>query len=181
MLPSVFTRLGNTLDRSANKLAFGAGTKGSFFDYEGRCITSPLFDGSAEVSSNMSRLRVALCLALCIQAHGFVAQSPRLRRVVRRECASPILCAEPTPEEITKKWGFEAGVFNALKSGGEGKDGAKGGMMKAGDLLKQYGGAYLLTSTSLALVSFGVCYFLVDNGVDVGGAWLLTAGRPADL
>ena len=174
MLPSVFTRLGNTLDRSANKLAFGAGN-------EGRCITSPLFDGSAEVSSNMSRLRVALCLALCIQAHGFVAQSPRLRRVVRRECASPILCAEPTPEEITKKWGFEAGVFNALKSGGEGKDGAKGGMMKAGDLLKQYGGAYLLTSTSLALVSFGVCYFLVDNGVDVGGAWLLTAGRPADL
>ena len=176
MLPSVFTRLGNTLDRSANKLAFGAGT-----NHEGRCITSPLFDGSAEVSSNMSRLRVALCLALCIQAHGFVAQSPRLRRVVRRECASPILCAEPTPEEITKKWGFEAGVFNALKSGGEGKDGAKGGMMKAGDLLKQYGGAYLLTSTSLALVSFGVCYFLVDNGVDVGGAWLLTAGRPADL
>merc|ERR1712129_519712 len=78
-----------------------------------------------------------------------VAQSPRLRRAVRRECASPILCAEPTPEEVTKKWGFEAGVFNALKSGGEGKDGASG-MVKAGDLLKQYGGAYLLTSTSLA-------------------------------
>merc|ERR1712204_7789 len=83
-------------------------------------------------------------------------------------CASPILRAEPTPEEVTKKWGFEAGVFNALKSGGEGEDGASG-MVKAGDLLKRYGGAYLLTSTSLALVSFGVCYALVDNGVDVNG------------
>ena len=98
-----------------------------------------------------------------------MAQSPKLRSAVRRECASPILCAEPTPEEVTKKWGFEAGVFNALKSGGEGKDGMSGGMVKAGDLLKRYGGAYLLTSTSLALVSFGVCYTLVDNGVDVNG------------
>ena len=124
---------------------------------------------------SMFMLRAALCLALCLPAHGFVAQSPRLRRAVRRECASPILCAEPTPEEVTKKWGFEAGVFNALKSGGEGKDGASG-MVKAGDLLKQYGGAYLLTSTSLALVSFGVCYLLVDNGVDVSGAWLPAHG-----
>ena len=130
----------------------------------------------------MLRLRATLCLALCLPAHGFVAQSPRLRSAARRECASPIACAEPTPEEITKKWGFEAGVFNALKSGGEGKDGVSGGMVKAGDLLKRYGGAYLLTSTSLALVSFGVCYALVDNGVDVNGEWLPgTASRHAGL
>ena len=123
----------------------------------------------------------ALCLALCVPAHGFVAQSPTPRRAARRECASPILCAEPTPEEITKKYGFEAGIFNALKSGGGGKDGEGGGMVKAGDLLKRYGGAYLLTSTSLALVSFGLCYVLVDNGVDVAGAWRLTAGGPAGM
>ena len=123
----------------------------------------------------------ALCLALCVPAHGFVAQSPTPRRAARRACASPILCAEPTPEEITKKYGFEAGIFNALKSGGGGKDGESGGMMKAGDLLKRYGGAYLLTSTSLALVSFGLCYVLVDNGVDVAGARLLMAGGPAGM
>ena len=41
-------------------------------------------------------------------------------------------------------------------------------MAKAKDLLKKYGGAYLLTSTSLAIVSFSLCYFLIDNGVDVG-------------
>ena len=68
----------------------------------------------------------------------------------------------PTPEEVTEKWGFEAGLFSALRSKGDGK-----GMVKAGDLLKRYGGAYLLTSTSFALVSFTICYLLVDNGVDV--------------
>ena len=39
----------------------------------------------------------------------------------------------------------------------------------AGDLLKQYGGAYLLTTTSFAIVSFAICYTLVSNGVDVAG------------
>jgi hypothetical protein len=34
-------------------------------------------------------------------------------------------------------------------------------------MLKKYGAAYLLTSISLALVSFYICYFLVKNGVDV--------------
>lgn len=34
-------------------------------------------------------------------------------------------------------------------------------------MLKQYGAAYLITSISLAIVSFSICYALVDNGVDV--------------
>lgn len=78
--------------------------------------------------------------------------------------ASSVACVQesPTPEEVTKKWGFEAGLFSALRSKGDGK-----GMVKAGDLLKRYGGAYLLTSTSFAIVSFTICYLLVDNGVDV--------------
>lgn len=144
-----------------------------------RKVRTNIPDG-AELLDTIMRA-AALCLALCVPAHGFVAQSPTPRRAARRECASPILCAEPTPEEITKKYGFEAGIFNALKSGGGGKDGESGGMMKAGDLLKRYGGAYLLTSTSLALVSFGLCYVLVDNGVDVAGARLLMAGGPAGI
>ena len=108
---------------------------------------------------------------------GFVAQPPLARHAVRRAVA-PILCAEPTPEEVTKKWGFEAGLFSALKDGSKDKgESDGGGMVKAGDLLKRYGGAYLLTSTSLALVSFTLCYVLVDNGVDVNGAWLNPAPR----
>lgn len=81
-------------------------------------------------------------------------------------------------EEVTEKYGLEAGLFSALRQGrgggggdgGEGGDGdeaGKGGMATAGDLLKRYGGAYLLTSTSLALVSFSLCYVAVDNGIDV--------------
>ncbi|KAJ1478136.1 hypothetical protein T484DRAFT_1630203 [Baffinella frigidus] len=37
----------------------------------------------------------------------------------------------------------------------------------AKDLLKKYGSAYLVTSISLSLVSFAICYVLVDQGVDV--------------
>ena len=33
--------------------------------------------------------------------------------------------------------------------------------------MKQYGGAYLITSISFAIVSFAICYALVDNGVDI--------------
>jgi hypothetical protein len=61
-------------------------------------------------------------------------------------------------EETTEKYGLEAGLFQSVKSG----DGES-----AKSLLKKYGIAYLATSIPLALVSFGLCYLLVDNGVDV--------------
>jgi Protein of unknown function (DUF1279) len=66
----------------------------------------------------------------------------------------------PSPEETTKKFGLEAGVFQSLKQ----NDGDS-----AKSLLKRYGIAYLATSIPLALISFVICYFLVDNGVDVAG------------
>ena len=73
-------------------------------------------------------------------------------------------------EKVTEKYGLEAGLFSALKQGAasEGKEEKGSAMLKAADLLKRYGGAYLLTSTSLAVVSFSLCYLLIDNGVDVG-------------
>eukprot|EP00277_Geminigera_cryophila_P008297 CAMPEP_0179406174 /NCGR_PEP_ID=MMETSP0799-20121207/733_1 /TAXON_ID=46947 /ORGANISM="Geminigera cryophila, Strain CCMP2564" /LENGTH=189 /DNA_ID=CAMNT_0021177179 /DNA_START=1720 /DNA_END=2289 /DNA_ORIENTATION=- len=64
-------------------------------------------------------------------------------------------------EEVTKKYGLEAGVFTALTSKDKSGPNAK-------DLLKKYGSAYLVTSITLALISFSICYVLVDNGVDVG-------------
>lgn len=36
-------------------------------------------------------------------------------------------------------------------------------------MLARYGGAYLATSVLLSLVSFSVCYFLINAGVDVQG------------
>lgn len=87
-------------------------------------------------------------------------------------------------DEITKKSGLEAGLWKIFKSseknnsstnnnnktGGEGEgaqqlSGSRMDMAK--QLLKTYGSAYLITSISLSLVSFGVFYVLVSSGVDV--------------
>ena len=70
-------------------------------------------------------------------------------------------------EEITKKYGLEAGLFSIFKSKGAGEGGGQGKALQAKDLLAKYGSAYLITSISLSLVSFGLCYALVSAGVDV--------------
>mmetsp|Transcript_35516 Transcript_35516/g.106042 ORF Transcript_35516/g.106042 Transcript_35516/m.106042 type:complete len:191 (-) Transcript_35516:338-910(-) len=63
-------------------------------------------------------------------------------------------------EETTEKYGLEAGLFQSLRQGDSGGESAK-------SLLKKYGVAYLATSIPLAIVSFAICYVLVDSGVDV--------------
>jgi hypothetical protein len=68
--------------------------------------------------------------------------------------------AASAAEETTEKYGLEAGLFQSLKS----NDGDS-----AKSLLAKYGIAYLATSIPLAIISFLLCYALVDNGVDVGG------------
>ncbi|CAM9462042.1 unnamed protein product [Laminaria digitata] len=74
------------------------------------------------------------------------------------------------PDETVKKYGLEAGLFKALKDGQkEGGEEGEGGEVAttAKDLLKQYGSAYLITSITFALISFGICYVAVSNGVDM--------------
>ena len=66
-----------------------------------------------------------------------------------------------TAEETAEKYGLEAGLFQSLKSDNSGAT--------AKSLLAKYGIAYLATSIPLAIVSFAICYTLVDNGVDVAG------------
>jgi hypothetical protein len=66
-----------------------------------------------------------------------------------------------SPEEATKKYGLEVGLLQSMKQ----KDGGE----SAKSLLKRYGIAYLATSIPLALISFAICYLLVDNGIDVSG------------
>lgn len=66
-------------------------------------------------------------------------------------------------DEVTKKYGLEAGLFSIFKSGGN----KEGKTVQAKDLLAKYGSAYLITSISLSAVSFGLCYVLVTAGVDV--------------
>ena len=73
------------------------------------------------------------------------------------------------PDETVKKYGLEAGLFQAFKEGQkEGGEGEAGEVATtAKDLLKQYGSAYLITSITFALISFGICYVAVSNGVDM--------------
>lgn len=96
------------------------------------------------------------------------AWAPVARPVARTTFISTSLAASleekndtVTPEKITEKYGLEAGILQSLKR----KDGGE----SAKSLLKRYGIAYLATSIPLALVSFVICYVLVDNGVDVAG------------
>jgi hypothetical protein len=71
------------------------------------------------------------------------------------------------PEEVTKKWGLEAGLFNIFTSKEEAGQTGQSKGQQAKDLLKRYGSAYLITSISFAIVSFTACYALVSSGVDV--------------
>jgi len=65
--------------------------------------------------------------------------------------------------ETTEKYGLEAGLWQVFTGKGASKDG-RGRGAQAKDLLARYGSAYLLTSISFAIVSFGACYALVSSG-----------------
>ncbi|CAN4119175.1 unnamed protein product [Withania somnifera] len=73
-------------------------------------------------------------------------------------------------EEITKKFGLEAGLWKIFSSKEEGDEENKEKKSKgdqAKELLAKYGGAYLATSITLSLISFTLCYVLINAGVDV--------------
>mmetsp|Transcript_20522 Transcript_20522/g.61191 ORF Transcript_20522/g.61191 Transcript_20522/m.61191 type:complete len:165 (+) Transcript_20522:206-700(+) len=103
-------------------------------------------------------MRLAVLLLAAVATSGFVAPGRRPALSVRRR---PKLSDEV--EEAVQKTGVEGGLFSIFSSDADAGEKAT----SAKDLLKQYGGAYLLTSTSFALVSFSICYALVSNGVDV--------------
>lgn len=65
---------------------------------------------------------------------------------------------EQSNDEEVKKFGLEVGLFKSVQGGQ---------MDQAKALLKKYGSAYIATSVSLAVLSFTICYALVDSGVDV--------------
>ncbi|KAK9999660.1 hypothetical protein SO802_019263 [Lithocarpus litseifolius] len=78
--------------------------------------------------------------------------------------------ASSSADEITKKYGLEAGLWKIFRSKEEEKEGdektkSKGDQAK--ELLTKYGGAYLATSIVLSLISFALCYALINAGVDV--------------
>ena len=87
-----------------------------------------------------------------------------------RRAPSGTLLGQEDVDQTTLKWGLEAGLWKALTSKND-KGLSKGDQAK--DLLKRYGGAYLLTSISFAIVSFAACYALVSAGAGCMTPWLL--------
>merc|ERR1711879_123548 len=80
-------------------------------------------------------------------------------------------------ETTTEKYGLEFGLFRTLTD----KSASKASKTEnAKALLTKYGSAYLLTSISFAIVSFGICYFLVSAGIDVA-ALLSKVGLDVNL
>lgn len=70
-------------------------------------------------------------------------------------------------EETTKKYGLEAGLWKVFKQDNDSNVEGQSKASQAKELLKRYGVAYLITSISLSLISFGLSYALVTSGVDV--------------
>ncbi|XP_062082586.1 uncharacterized protein LOC133788932 [Humulus lupulus] len=112
-----------------------------------------------------------------------------LRHIRRHSCFSSSPISKPTSssslqiralkqktdenvsaEEITKKLGLEAGLWKIFSSKDEENEGGEKKKSKgdqAKELLTKYGGAYLATSITLSLISFSLCYVLINAGVDV--------------
>ncbi|VFQ94126.1 unnamed protein product [Cuscuta campestris] len=75
--------------------------------------------------------------------------------------------SQTSAEEIAKKFGLEAGLWKIFSSKGDEEKQGKSKGEEAKELLAKYGGAYLATSITLSLISFGLCYALITAGVDV--------------
>ncbi|KAF9597755.1 hypothetical protein IFM89_021509 [Coptis chinensis] len=90
-------------------------------------------------------------------------------RALKEKTEETKTSSSTSSEEVTEKFGLEAGLWKIFSSKEEGKDGngekSKGDQAK--ELLAKYGGAYLATSITLSLISFSLCYILISVGVDV--------------
>lgn len=110
--------------------------------------------------SSPMKLGVLLLIIINIPSYAWTPCVRRLTRTLSKSKNLRPFLAQATPDDnTTEKYGLEVGLFESLKK----KDGGE----SAKSLLKRYGIAYLATSIPLALVSFALCYVLVDNGVDV--------------
>merc|ERR1712226_469621 len=104
-------------------------------------------------------LAAAIVLTQPIFISGFVP--PQHGLINQRQPITKDVLLMSDIDETTSKYGLEAGLFQSLRQDKSGTSAKK--------LLTKYGIAYLATSIPLALVSFGICYALVDNGIDVAG------------
>jgi len=124
--------------------------------------------------SNVNRLAAfgtILLITLSGSSHAFVSRSNSLsfKHIISTNDG---IAMSTDIDKTTQKYGIEAGLFQSLRE--------NDGGTTAKELLTKYGVAYLATSIPLALLSFTICYALVDSGVDVAGV-LSNIGIDANL
>ncbi|GER53058.1 hypothetical protein STAS_30552 [Striga asiatica] len=125
------------------------------------CLSSKPISFSAPTNGKINRL---FCISISSNDKSLITRF-RVRALKEKteEIGNP-----SSAEEVTKKYGLEAGLWKIFSSNEENKETttkSKGDQAK--ELLAKYGGAYLATSITLSLISFGLCYFLISVGVDV--------------
>lgn len=120
------------------------------------------FNTNTVISNRRRRRQLSICSA--VQESNKVADKPS-------SSSSSSDSGGESAEEITKRFGLEAGLWKIFtsKDNDNGEDAKGKKKNQAKELLARYGGAYLATSISLSLVSFSVCYLLINSGVDVQG------------
>ncbi|CAN6439116.1 unnamed protein product [Victoria cruziana] len=122
-------------------------------------------------STNLPRPSTSSSASLPCRSYVILRTSRRKPRgrLLRPRALQDTKETESTAEEVTQKYGLEAGLWKIFSSKDKNEEGnsKKSKTDEAKELLAKYGGAYLATSISLSLVSFGLCYVLVSAGVDV--------------
>ncbi|XP_071707622.1 uncharacterized protein [Rutidosis leptorrhynchoides] len=123
-------------------------------------ILSSLFNGRRKTFINSSsRVRNTTTTSSS-------SSSSRIRAIKEKtESTSSDSSAEA--DEVTQKYGLEAGLWKIFSSKEDGNNVTKSKGDQAKELLTKYGGAYLATSITLSLISFSLCYALISAGVDV--------------
>ncbi|XP_027346432.1 uncharacterized protein LOC113858141 [Abrus precatorius] len=125
---------------------------------------------SPSCASLLSKRTNRFCNHSSFHTHKFHVKSFSVKalREETEEIKSP---SQPSSaEEVTKKYGLEAGLWKIFSSKEEGKNNSEQQKSKgdqAKELLAKYGGAYLATSITLSLISFALCYALISAGIDV--------------
>ncbi|KAF7805742.1 protein FAM210B, mitochondrial-like [Senna tora] len=143
-------------------------------------LLNPFPSSSSTSVLSLRKGAYKFCSFSSFQTHKCHVKSFRVRAL--REKTDEVKTPSSSAEEITKKYGLEAGLWKIFSSKDEGKgdsDRKKSKGDEAKELLAKYGGAYLATSITLSLISFTLCYALISAGIDVQ-ALLQKVGISAD-
>ncbi|XP_062172220.1 uncharacterized protein LOC133877816 [Alnus glutinosa] len=144
-------------------------------------LPAPSLAYASTSCSGNGQLRTCYCVSIPPSKTNLKRFRVRALKEKTEETKTPSSPA-PSADEITKKYGLEAGLWKIFSSKEEGREGVEEGKSKgnqAKELVAKYGGAYLATSITLSLISFSLCYALINAGIDVQSL-LLKVGISTD-